>query len=62
MPYDICFLTIGVNDANLLLTSSIMSRYAYDNTGNVYNATLVLNHKMNLDVDRYKAYSPLFIP
>lgn len=40
----------------------IMSRYAYDNTGAQYNATMIMDEHGNLDIDKYKAYSPLFIP
>ncbi len=39
-----------------------MSRYAYDNTGAQYNATMIMDEHGNLDSDKYKAYSPLFIP
>ncbi|KAL7940813.1 small oligopeptide transporter, OPT family [Trichoderma barbatum] len=34
----------------------------YDNTGNVYNVSRVLNPDLTLNLDAYKAYSPLFLP
>ncbi|KAJ4858021.1 OPT oligopeptide transporter protein domain-containing protein [Trichoderma breve] len=34
----------------------------YDNTGKVYNVSRVLNPDITLNIDAYKAYSPLFLP
>lgn len=39
-----------------------MSRMSYDNTGSIYNVTKILTPEMTLDVDKYKAYSPLYLP
>ena len=37
------------------------SRLAYDNHGNPYNVTKILNDDATLNLMRYEAYSPLFI-
>ena len=39
-----------------------MSRLAYDNTGQHYNVTKILRDDTTLDIDKYRAYSPLFLP
>lgn len=40
----------------------IMSRGAFDNTGHPYNVTRILNPEdFTLNVEKYKAYSPLFL-
>ncbi|GLA35576.1 hypothetical protein AnigIFM63309_011421 [Aspergillus niger] len=44
--------------AYLPLTSSD----AYDNTGSVYDSSRILNSEGVFDEDKYKAYSPLFLP
>lgn len=40
----------------------ITSRMSYDNTGNIYDVNRVLTPEMTLDVEKYKAYSPLYLP
>ncbi|RFU29829.1 hypothetical protein B7463_g6494, partial [Scytalidium lignicola] len=39
----------------------ISSTHAFDNTGGTYNVSRVLTPQLTLDVDAYKAYSPLFL-
>jgi hypothetical protein len=39
-----------------------MSRSAYDNTGAEYNVNLILKDDTTLDLEKYKAYSPLYLP
>lgn len=40
----------------------ISGRGSFDNTGNAYNVSMILKEDSTIDMDRYKAYSPLFIP
>lgn len=35
---------------------------AYDNTGNIYNATRILDASGAIDESKYQAYSPIFLP
>lgn len=44
------------------VVSSIMSPNAYDNTGQVYNVTRILNENKTFDLEAYNAYSPLYLP
>lgn len=39
----------------------MMSREAYDNLGNIYNVERILNADGMFDLEKYKAYSPLFL-
>jgi len=39
----------------------IASTRAFDNTGAQYNVSKILTPELTLDVDKYKAYSPLFL-
>ena len=39
----------------------ISSRGSFDNTGNPYNVTAIINPDSSLNVTAYKAYSPLFL-
>ncbi|ETW75392.1 oligopeptide transporter [Heterobasidion irregulare TC 32-1] len=39
----------------------ISSRFAYDNTGQEYNVSRIINTDASLNVDAYKEYSPLFL-
>ncbi|KAI0034333.1 OPT oligopeptide transporter [Vararia minispora EC-137] len=39
----------------------MMSRSAFDNTGALYNVSMILNENGTLDIAKYKAYSPIFI-
>ena len=39
----------------------IASTHAFDNTGGLYNVSSILTPELTLDVDAYKAYSPLFL-
>ena len=39
----------------------LVSSQAFDNTASPYNVTRIINEDLTLDVDAYKAYSPLFI-
>lgn len=34
---------------------------AYDNTGAVYNVSKILTPELTLDLEKYEAYSPLFL-
>jgi OPT family small oligopeptide transporter len=40
----------------------ITSRGSYDNTGGTYNVTRILKADATIDIEAYRAYSPLFIP
>ncbi|KAH9475570.1 Sexual differentiation process protein isp4 [Psilocybe cubensis] len=44
-----------------LLSSTISTRGSYDNTGKSYNVTRIIDSRNNLDVEAYKAYSPIFL-
>jgi hypothetical protein len=37
------------------------SRGSFDNTGNAYDVTQILTPELTLDIDKYKAYSPIFL-
>jgi OPT family small oligopeptide transporter len=39
----------------------IASTHSFDNTGKSYNVSRILTPELTLDVDAYKAYSPLFL-
>ncbi|KIY48809.1 small oligopeptide transporter [Fistulina hepatica ATCC 64428] len=39
----------------------ILSRISYDNRGQAYNLTRILNEQDTIDLDAYHAYSPLFL-
>ena len=39
----------------------MLSRHAYDNTGQPYNVTRVLTNSQ-MDMEKYRNYSPLFLP
>ncbi|KAF8528192.1 OPT oligopeptide transporter [Hysterangium stoloniferum] len=39
----------------------ISSRTSYDNLGNRYNVTAIINDDLTLNLEKYKAYSPLFL-
>ena len=39
----------------------ISTPQSYDNTGNSYNVSNILNSKFEFDVGKYKVYSPLFL-
>lgn len=39
----------------------VQSSNAFDNTGDVYDVTRILNEKMMFDEEKYKAYSPLYL-
>lgn len=34
---------------------------SYDNTGNLYNVSRILNEKQEFDLEKYKSYSPLYL-
>ncbi|KAF9512435.1 hypothetical protein BS47DRAFT_1345351 [Hydnum rufescens UP504] len=40
----------------------ILSSHAFDNTGHYYNVTRILTPENTLDLEKFKAYSPLFLP
>lgn len=35
---------------------------AYDNTGKVYDVSRIIDDNSSLDIVKYRAYSPLFLP
>jgi OPT family small oligopeptide transporter len=37
------------------------SRGSFDNTGNAYDVTQILTPELTLDIEKYKAYSPIFL-
>ncbi|KAI0785549.1 OPT oligopeptide transporter [Abortiporus biennis] len=39
----------------------ISSRMSYDNTGAIYDVTRIINTDLTLNIEKYKAYSPLFL-
>ncbi|KAF8970829.1 oligopeptide transporter [Flammula alnicola] len=41
--------------------SRISARGSYDNTGNAYNVTRIINSDASLNVDAFKSYSPIFL-
>jgi hypothetical protein len=46
---------------SLRIISRISSRTSYDNTNSAYNVTRILTPELTLDLEVYKAYSPLFL-
>lgn len=38
------------------------SRGAYDNTGNAYNVSQIINADVSFNLTAYENYSPLFLP
>jgi OPT family oligopeptide transporter len=40
----------------------VINSHAYDNTGNQYNVSMILDEQTRFDLDKYNAYSPLFLP
>lgn len=40
----------------------VQSSQSYDNRGNIYNVSAILDEKSVFDEDKYHAYSPLFLP
>ena len=42
-------------------TDRVSSRISYDNTGNTYNVTHIINSDASLNLTAYKQYSPLFL-
>lgn len=55
--------TIGVHYTGTWYSDylPISDSQAYDNTGNLYNVSNILTPNFTLDLDAYKAYSPLFL-
>lgn len=39
-----------------------MSRMSFDNMGEQYNVNKILTPESTLDLEAYKAYSPLYLP
>ena len=39
----------------------ISDSQSYDNTGNLYNVSKILTPEFTLDLEKYEAYSPLFL-
>ena len=62
MPYVISSSVKLIHKSRLTDIDRIMSRLAYDNTGQHYNVTKILRDDTTLDIDKYRAYSPLFLP
>ena len=40
----------------------MVSSQTFDNTGNPYNVSRILNEDVTFNLDAYKAYSPVFLP
>ncbi|KAK3176727.1 hypothetical protein OEA41_008052 [Lepraria neglecta] len=57
------FTSIGVHYTNTWYSNflPISDSQSYDNTGNLYNVTNILNSDFTLDLAAYEAYSPLFL-
>ncbi len=57
------FTTLGVHYSGTWYSDylPISDSQAYDNTANLYNVTNILTPEFTLDLDAYKAYSPLFL-
>lgn len=43
-------------------TNRVSAFSAYDNSGNPYNVTRVVNPDMTFNHEAYKQYSPLYLP
>lgn len=63
------FCIFAVAAPILYYTNTFYSAYlpltgsdAYDNTGNIYNSTKILDGSGNFDEAKYRAYSPIFLP
>ena len=39
----------------------LVSSHSFDNTGNTYNVTRIINENATFNLEAYQAYSPLFI-
>jgi hypothetical protein len=61
---DSSHLTISVQYSNLWYSAYIplVSSQIFDNTGNVYNFSRVINTDGSFNLQAYKTYSPLFLP
>jgi hypothetical protein len=57
-------LICGVQYTNTWFTAYLpmVSSNSFDNTGNVYNVTRIINPDLSLNEAEYQAYSPLFLP
>ena len=57
------FLTISSQYTNVWYTSylPLVSSHSFDNTGNIYNVTQIINDDSSFNLEAYKAYSPLFL-
>ena len=40
----------------------VISGSTYDNTQNKYNVTKILNEDYSINLEKYKEYSPVFVP
>jgi hypothetical protein len=47
--------------SDLLYYRSLSSDYAWDNTGNMYNVSKIIDDSGKLDKAAYEAYSPLYL-
>ena len=43
------------------IVDSMSSRISYDNTGNSYNVSQIINADASFNLTAYKQYSPLFL-
>ena len=44
------------------IVDSMSSRTSYDNTGNAYNVSQIINADVSFNITAYEQYSPLFLP
>jgi hypothetical protein len=43
------------------IVDSMLSRTSYDNTGNAYNVSQIINADASFNLTAYEQYSPLFL-
>jgi hypothetical protein len=55
--------TIGIHYSGVWYSKylPISDSTSYDNTGSVYNVSRIITPEYELDIGKYKAYSPLFL-
>jgi hypothetical protein len=57
------FLTISSQYSNVWYSAylPLVSSHSFDNTGNRYNVSQIINADASFNLEAYKAYSPLFL-
>jgi OPT family small oligopeptide transporter len=58
------FISIGLHYTGVWYADflPVQAQHAYDNTGDIYDVTRILDENMHFDEQAYHAYSPLYLP